>query len=310
MNNMKNIVSIILCIICIILCMIRINTIYTNKEIPDFSIELKNNEIISKTDLKGFDTRILFISHLNAITQSVIKETIEKHNPLINRTLILYYNNINKIDELKKNGIYYHKITNKNEINNMFNIENDSENQVIIYNSKGFLKEKFNIDGFNKFKITRSYRNYDGKKRGNIEFISKNILNILLQNNKNGVYYITNRLNSSCQAFKVFTDLENELFKRKRKLIVKLSGNWNDLDIRNFKIERNNRTRIEKVQKKIENIITEWKINTKSSVFVLVVIKIKDNSFTFPLYDENDYKKWYYFRKNNFNNIIAKFNDL
>lgn len=279
---------ILLCIsLFIVIIGIRLILVYSNKIMPNFVININDNTTISKRDFKGFNTKIYFLKEVNALDLALINEIIKDANNNNDKILIISTRNIN----IHCNNQLFIAIVDSTKwrvLINKFKYSSNAQNIIFAFNEAGLIERTYSVRDYFQVILNRVPPQIGLKI--NLEDIMPPI-NKEFQNYHNGIYYITNKICSSCQQIKIYEYLENYLISFGKKLCVVLCGNWEKMDLENLRKERNMNISAILASISLQNQINTWKINYSIENFAFIVIKSDDSVLTFPMTDYNEYKK-------------------
>ncbi len=300
--------AIIISIISILLVTIgiRIHAYYSKLTMPNFELQIRNNNSIDKSSVSDLKTNFIFIKHFNALTKSVVSEILSKKNNL--EKIIIVNDDIENDKDIYtiQDNVYVAKANSWHHLMKKFKLPKTNENRILIYNPRGILEFNFPIKGKNKWKILSKYEDSNQSViRGNVEEICITIKKALVSF-ENGIYYFTQQLNSSCSCFKLFQKLENIGLEEANKIKLILIGEWRQIDTNNLLIERNSRVIIKKASEEINQVVDKWKRQTNRNDFNLIGIKIEERVEIFPLLDLRDYYAWNDFEKKMLDEMILK----
>lgn len=295
---------ILLCIsLLIVITGIRLRLLHSEKIMLKFIINLNNNTIINQNDFIGFNTKIILLNKVDAISFALINYISKYPNNNNEKILIISMNNI---DITCNNQLLIVTVDSTLRMTNIFNkfkLSPKAKNIILAFNEAGLIERTYSIRDYFQLILNRLPPKIGLKF--NLEDITPAI-NKEFQNYQNGIYYITNNICSSCQQIKIYEYLEKMLISRGKKLSIVLSDNWEKMDLENLIKERNMNISAILASISLQKEINTWKKNCSIVNFAFVVIKSNDSILTFPMYDYNDYKKWKKYISDNYLYEILK----
>jgi hypothetical protein len=181
------------------------------------------------------------------------------------------------------------KVNSWNNIDKLFRLSGEYDNLAFLYDNSGYLENIYSMRTKNIEKIISEFASSNAFEiKGNINKIIEKIVQFMSYR-KNGYYYFTTQLKSSCACIQIYEDLENYSYKIGEKLKLVLLGDWNEKDENNILFERSHRIEIFRGVEEINRAVFSWQIETRGRNFNLMGVKKNDKIELFPMLDNNDY---------------------
>lgn len=280
----------------IIITGVRMKLLYSQKKMPKFSIKSKDNRTVYQRDFKGFNTKIIFLSRVGALSLSLIDEISKYPYNQNEKILIISTKNMDIAYNKQLFTAIVDSTSWKTIINKKFKLSPNVINTILVFNEAGLLERTYSVRDYFQVLLNRVPSKIDTKL--NVNNIIPAI-NHEFQNYNPGIYYLTNNICSSCQQIKIYEKLEKMLISYGKKLNIVLSDNWEKIDLENLIKERNMNINVVLASISLQNEISTWKNNYSSLNFAFLIIKSDTSMLTFPMIDYNDYKTWKKYILNN-----------
>jgi len=285
-KNKRRIMFIVLILVSII--SIRIYLFNLHNKLPKFHIKAPNGELINSDTFSGYPTCIVMIKKVNSVSYDTIKK-IESNmeNPI--KVLIIFDGKEKLIIDIKNTNTRFLEVTSWNYINKLFFLSGESDNLVFFYDNSGYLENVYSLKAKNIDKIISKFSGSNAFEiKGNVNKINEKIVKFMSYK-KNGYYYFTTRLLSSCACMQIYEDLENYSYEIGEKLKLVLLGDWNEKDENNILFERNYRIEIFRGVEEINRTVSNWQTETQRRDFNLMGVKKNDKTELFTILDDKDY---------------------
>jgi hypothetical protein len=228
------------------------------------------------------------IKKVNSVSYDTIKK-IESNmeNPI--KVLIIFDGKEKLIIDIKNTNTRFLEVTSWNYINKLFFLSGESDNLVFFYDNSGYLENVYSLKAKNIDKIISKFSGSNAFEiKGNVNKINEKIVKFMSYK-KNGYYYFTTRLLSSCACMQIYEDLENYSYEIGEKLKLVLLGDWNEKDENNILFERNYRIEIFRGVEEINRTVSNWQTETQRRDFNLMGVKKNDKTELFTILDDKDY---------------------
>ncbi|MFH0988732.1 MAG: hypothetical protein V1799_01810 [bacterium] len=279
---------------------LRLYSYYYRNSLPNIRLTDVHGQTIKMFIFDHKYCSFFLIQTTNYFIKTFFKD-INKFNLTTNQKLIFFINANDTINTKSSQNIFVFRLDNDKwkHLRSYFYSVKEVENVYLSYNQNGDLESILPIEPINKEKIIRNiekntmYSNNDSLLNSMINKIKRYAFY-----QEDGFYYYVSFFSPNCICYNTFKDIERILKENKRKLRVKLLGNWSDIDVQNLTEERNHDIFADLAQKEISILYDEWEQNTARNDFNLILIKNKFDIIIFPLIKDEDYKSWNDFKKN------------
>lgn len=256
---------------------------------PSFKLHTVNNITITNQDLSNFRIFIYLTYNLSSFSKKLIKDIAEVLDPNIERLVVVFNHGTISEKTVNKEGIFFVKTIIWQSFEKLFNLKDSSSSKILIYDKNSNLVTTLDGPRSNMIKVLNIIKNPVELSRGDITKISTYI-DKEYSTHSDGVYFISDNIIGPCFSRHVYDYIEKQSKIHNGRFELHLCGNPTEIEVENLKKEVNSTVIVNKVKQDIDDIIREWKRQTRRNKFDMIVVKKSDFVKSFPIIDSSDFE--------------------